>query len=426
MKKIVKALSVIIAPFLFVCAFVSGCKKSKAVEMGSKSIMQDVDVPPTQTPAYEQYSRQAIAEYKAVADKHLDGDGEVDIENAEVIQAANKASAKLYAYACYNERSLDKYAWFNHQTAGTNLGGGTYANIIKQDYYLRVNESEEHCGYNYTYTCKFATEYSGAVSPFKGAFEEAKMAIITDTDTIYKFKGNTGNMQPGSYNEALGCNIFETDWKTQNNKWGVKGGYRDVMVKGDFIHPDDIEADIIKQAEDYSTDKNLNDYAPDRPWSTTIHGNINILAENVVKYSTIFEDPETGKYLIIMNIDTEVANKDEASLKMLRRTNEPSNDCKWKSGDNDPDDVNLQEDTGLRIIFSLWDNGLFYHYMISERWNGTIVIFDGTAESSIAVYYSYSDRDCDMTANLERLEEAKKLMGDAEAAICYKKEEIYV
>lgn len=406
MKKIVKIFSLIIAPLVFIATFISGCKKGKTVDVDNGKIMQDIDVPPTQTPAYEQYSRQAIAEYKAVAAKHTDGDGEVDTENEEVIAAACSAAAKLYAYACYNERMLDRYVWFNNQTAGTDLGMGNYANIVKQDYYLRVNKNERHCGYNYTYTTKWAKEYAGAVGAFRSTFEDARMSVITDTDKVYKFKGETDKLHFGASNETLGCDIIETEWKTQNDTWGAEGVNKDIMVKGEFIHPDDIEADIIKQADEYSTDKHANDYAPDRPWTVTIHGNINILAENIVKYAMIVEDPETGRYLIMMNIDTEVANRDEASLKMLRRTNEPSNDCMWKSGDNGPDDVYLGEDTGLKIIFSIWDNGLFYHYTVSERWSGTIVIFDGTAESSLSVNYSYSERDCDMTAYLKQLEAA--------------------
>lgn len=401
MKKIVKVLSFLVTPLIFIGAFLAGCKSGKAVEVESGDIMQDIDVKPTQTPAYEKWSRQAIEDYKAVARRHVDGEGETDYDNKEVIDAARAAAAKLYAYACYNERTLDRYAWFNNQTGGTDLGGGNFANIVKQDYYLRVNESEDTCGYRFTYTYKWATEYAGTLSPFKSVFEAARMAVITDTDVIYKFEGDTGTFRFGEPNDSLNCNMVECDWSTKSKEWGVKD-YE--MVKDDFIPPEDLEADIIKQADEYW----------ENGTSPTIHGNINILAEDIVKYAMIIEDPETGRYLIMMNIDTEVANKDDASLKMLRKINSPSNDCAWKSGENGPDDINLGEDTGLKIIFSIWDNGLFYHYTISERWNGTIVVFNGTAESAITVYYSYSDRDCDMTKNLEMLEHAKKTMNTEE------------
>ena len=55
-------------------------------------------------PLYEQYSVQAYNDYKAVAGSYRDAEGEIDILRDEVIAAAIPAAAKLYAYACYNER----------------------------------------------------------------------------------------------------------------------------------------------------------------------------------------------------------------------------------------------------------------------------------------------------------------------------------
>ena len=151
MRKVLRVITLIITPLILVCAFLSGCKScgGKHVDIDNSDIMQDINVSPTQSPAYEQYSRQAIEEYKQVAAMHLDGDGEVDIENAEVIQAANSAAAKLFAYACYNERTLDKYVYFSNQDGETDLGGSGFANATRQEYYLRVNESENTCGYRY-------------------------------------------------------------------------------------------------------------------------------------------------------------------------------------------------------------------------------------------------------------------------------------
>ena len=154
MKKFVKVASVLIAPVMLFCALLSGCKKGKAVEVDNGGIMQDIDVAPTQTAAYERYSREAVEEYKAVARSHTDADGEVDFENAEVSEAACKASAKLFAYACYNERTLDKYAYFSNQDGETDLGSNGYAAAKRQEFYLRVNESGNTCGYRYHYTIK--------------------------------------------------------------------------------------------------------------------------------------------------------------------------------------------------------------------------------------------------------------------------------
>ena len=157
MKKILKALSLLTVPVIFLCAFITGCKKGKDVELDNGQIMQDMQTAPLQKAAYEEYSRQALEEYKNVASQHT-VDGEIDTENENVIAAANKASAKLFAYACYNERLLDKYVYFSHQEGNTDLGLSGSATALRQEYYLRVNESGNTCGYRYHYTIKKVTD----------------------------------------------------------------------------------------------------------------------------------------------------------------------------------------------------------------------------------------------------------------------------
>jgi hypothetical protein len=80
--------------------------------------------------------------------------------------------------------------------------------------------------------------------------------------------------------------------------------------------------------------------------------------------------------------------------------------------DEEEDAEGFGEDTGLRIIFRLWNNGLFRSYTIAERWSGKIVIFDGEADSQTTVYYSYSDRDCDIAQYKTMLEDAKALVNN--------------
>lgn len=380
MKKIVKILSVFVAYIVLGCTFLAGCKKGEDVDdvVDTGGIMRDIDEKPTEKPAYEEYSAKAIAEYKAVAAQHT-VDGETDIENEEVQNAARAAAAKLYAYACYNERTLDKYVYFSHQEGDTDLGGSGAATALRQEYYLRVNETDDTCGYRYHYTLKKVKEASGLVAGFKGLFESARLRFTDKTNLLYRFEGD--NIRIGNEHDVLGCEVLECDWAT-----GKDWGKPDIeMKKSPFIEPDKIEEDIVANAgED----------------NITIRGNINILAENIVKSATITEEDEGG-YFIIMSVDTAVANSDEASLKMLRKANS-SGDCEWVDGD---------DDSGLMIIFRLWENGMFRFYNIKERWSGKIQGFGGTADSLTSYYYSYSDRDCDMTKNLETLEKAKQLKG---------------
>lgn len=383
MKKIVRALSCVIAPFVLLCGLFTGCKKGKDIEIPKEKngIMLDKDVEPAAAAAYKQYTASALAAYKEVAAQHTDADGEVDFSDESVVAAATEAAAKLYAYACYNERTLDKYVFFGDQEGTTDLGGSSKGTARRQEYYLRINENEDTCGYRYHYTIKKVIEATGTIKTFKSKFESARIRVTDETSLLYRFEGD--NIVFGAEDENLGVQLLECDWETGSD-WGKS----DIeMVKGDFIEPENIRADI----EEYAGEDNI-----------TIRGNINILADNIVKFANISEE-EDGTIDVLMVIDTDVANNDAASLAMLRKAN-GSDNCKWIAGD---ESEGFADDTGLRIVFRLWGNGLFRSYSIIERWNGSIVIFNGTAESQTTVYYSYTDRDCDMTAKLEMLEAAK-------------------
>lgn len=378
MKKIIRVLSLVIAPLVCICTFLAGCKscgkKVEAAEM--TGIMKDINTPPSQKAAYEQYTRQAINEYKAVAEKHT-VNGEVDEENEEVVKTAAETAAKLFAYACYNERTLDKYVYFSNQVGKTDLGISGSATALRQEYYLRVNEGADTCGYRYHYTIKKVQESSGAVAGFKSLFENARMRFTDETNLLYRFEGD--KIKVGEPHERLDCELLTCEWKTGED-WAKPDAE---MKKSEYLEPADIRADI----EEHAGEDNI-----------TIRGNINILADGIVKKAFISDDEEGGVF-VMMYIDTEVANRDEASLKMLRKSNS-SNDCKWVGEDG----------FGLMIVFNVWDCGLFKSFFVSENWSGKISGFSGEADSVTSTYYSYSDRDCDMTENLEMLARANEAL----------------
>ena len=389
MKRAKKFATILASAFISVC-FLVGCGEKVSVNSG---LIVDNDVAPTQTAEYEQYTRQALDEYFAVADKHR-VDGDVDVDNEEVIAAAKPTAAKLFAYACYNERRLNQYVFFSHQKGNTDLGINGSATAIKQEYYLRINEQEGiTCGYRYHYTIKKVAESSGSIGMFKDLFESARTRITDETDLLYRLEGSKiKDLEECQYSDLIGDKMLACDWKT-----GKDWGKHDLIIrKGDFIEPDKIEEDIVNYAEDDNH---------------TIRANINILAENIVENSIIVElvneNGEQEGYLIQMTIATDVANKDEASLAMLRKAN-GSDDCEWVNAI----DEDGEETPGLAIFFSIWNNGLFRHYTVSEVWKGKISGFSGTADSSTTYFYSYSDRDCDMTPYLKMLEEAKAAKGE--------------
>lgn len=391
MKKFVKILSLVVAPFVVMCAFLTGCKscKGEKVNIENGDILQDMDVAPTQKAYYEEQTKQALAEYKSVASQHI-VDGDEDRENPEVIAAANKAAAKLFAFACYNERTLDKYVYFSNQEGTTDLGTTGSATAVRQEYYLRINESAETCGYRYHSTLKKVTDSSGAVDMAKKAFESARLRVTDKSNLLYRFEGD--KIKWDDYVERLDCSLLKSNWRTGED-WGREDLY--IAKSSELPTIEDIENDIVSQAG--------ND-------NITIRCNINILADNIVKCANIIEDEDSGDIVVLMRIDDEVANADEASVKMLSKANGTKGDCNWQSNHVEGEE-GIAEDTGLMIIFRLWSNGLFRSYQVIERWRGKmdipVISVSGTANSVTYVYYSYSDRDCDMTEHLEMLEEAK-------------------
>lgn len=378
MNKIIRAICLLAAPAVLAVGVLAGCK-GKPVELpvNEDGLLLDKDTAPGFDAAYTRYSAAALEEYLAVAQSHT-VDGDVDFDDEEVAASAKTAAAKLYAYACYNERTLDKYVYFGNQEGYTTLSATSGGKALRQEYYLRVNESEETCGYRFHYTIKKVLEASGTVSTFKSSFESARIRMTDKTNLLYRFEGD--NLRVGEADPNLGYEMLECDWATGSD-WGVP----DIeMVKSDYIAPENIAADI----EAHAGEDNI-----------TMRGNINILAENIVKGAYIYPQDDGGA-LIVMTIDTDVANGDAASLKMLRKGN-GSDNCRWVADGED------ESDTGLSIMFYIWGNGLFRFYTVQERWTGKIAIFTGTAESTTTVCYSYSDRDCDMAGYLQMLEAAK-------------------
>ncbi len=398
MKKFAKVFTLIAVPVIAASMLFAGCKscKGKAVDPPPENqLMRDIEVPPEQHAYYEAQSRQVIEEYQEVAARHTDANGEVDANNSEVVAAASSAAAKLYAFACYNERYLDKFVFFGDQVGDTDVSGFGSATAERQEYFLRVNESENTCGYRYHRTIKKVKESSGTIDTFKSLFESARVRMTDKTNLLYRFEGN--DIRYGEHNDALSCDVLTCNWRTGDD-WGKA----DIeMVKGSYLETlDDIKADILASAN--GDNKN-------------IRGNINILADNIVKYANIVVDEETGGIFVLMTIDTDVANADDASMAMLKNANGTSGNCLWKGDPSTVNDEGFGEDTGLRIIYALWPNGLFRMYNIIERWEGKMDLKiakpTGLAESTTLVYYSYSDHDCDMAGYLNMLEAAKEQVG---------------
>ncbi len=349
MKKFIKALTLGVATAVLggAAAFSAACTKLQTNFLKGKT--DAYNTAPVQEAYYEDLSAAAIAEWKADGAK------------------APETAGKLWALACYNERYLEKFCYFLDQDGTTKVGGGD-SHAIKQEYYLRWNETSDHCGYRYHYTIKEVESMTGILAGLKSAFEDATLRVSVDTNVFYRYRGDDKDIKMGE------DGILTVDWH-EGEDWG-KVEEDNKMVKSEEIPTlEGIEEDIGESVIGKDNNNNV-----------TIHGNINTLAENIVKSAEITENTD-GSYSVTMVIDNEVANADEASLKMLRNANS-SGDCKWKA-DGD--------DTGLKIDFTVWANGLMKEYTIDESWKGKISGFSGSVDSVTVVKYSYADSDTDVT-----------------------------
>lgn len=390
MKRFLKFLCIAIIPVMAACFFLAGCKNCKGedADVSVVGVLYDKDVQPTQTAVYEADTTAAYNEYKAV----LDANGG-DVNNTAVIKAAGNAAAKMFVYASYNERELDKYVYFCNQPGKTELSGTT--RVTRQDYFLRINKQEGVTeGYRFHQTVKKVHKIAAVLSGFKSKFEQGRIRLTDKTNLLYRFEiYNTKSIKFVDVNDPTAeggkRQLLTGDWKTGED-WGVENTE---MVKSPHLDASEIHDDIINYGAE------------------TLRCTVDLLLENVAKGGTIEYDAAKHQYKITLNIDTDVANADNDVSRAMLHDSTGASDVKWKS-EGDQTDL-LNSDTGLKLEFVLWENGLFRSYKITERWKGKMYSFSGTGETESTVDYSYSDRDCDMTVHLQMLEKAKESVANS-------------
>ena len=363
---IIKILSLLAVPAIVVGA--AACKDDGAANSGYELL--DKDAYPAVEAPYEEESRAAIERWLAAENNPLTS-----------AQVAKEVAAELFAYACYNEEYIDKYVYFSDQTGSTDLGATGKSTVTKQDYKLIIHESDKTPGYKYHYTIKHVDEISGVISMFQSLFESGtRLRFVTDTNKLYRFDGNDPHY---AEDESLVQDILTCNWTPDTSSWGTDDPPI-VKREGEKLTLAEMEQDVLETARSGG--------------ESAMHCNINILADGIVDSASIMKMPSGDCYTVTMNINIDVANADEASITMLRNAN-GSSDCRWVSEGG-------STSSALQILYQVWDNGLFKVYGLKETWSGTTNGFRGTANSSLSVQYSYSDRDTDMTAKLAMLDEA--------------------
>lgn len=373
-SKILKICALCAVPF--VVATASACGGTQIGENKSYYLQDDGLYPAVAAP-YEEESRAAISRWESASASERD-------------DVAKEVAAELYAYACYNEEYIDKYVYFSSQTGSTSLAGGS-GSVTNQNYKLIINadEASGQVGYKYHYTIKHVENATGSINTFRNQYENARLRFVAETNKLYRFEGD--NIRYETDESGAATDMLTCDWTTGDD-WGTEDPPI-VKREGEKLSLEGIEQDIISISEDLDT------------YEAVIHGNINILADNIVKNATITEGRANGHtvFEVVMEINSVVANADEASQSMLKHANMDASRCDWDADENG---------VGPIITFQIWDNGLMKYYKIDESWNGTVMIlFSGSADTETEVWYSYSDRDTDMEDKLAMLEDAKTARG---------------
>lgn len=289
-------------------------------------------------------------------------------------------AAYLWALASYNYGQADQFAMFQNKVGNTTLDGNI-GTLAYQQYYKEKRHDGDYKGEKYHYTIKHVYD-STFSSMVEGLLESARMRFVANTGDLqglYRFKlngdGDEVTKFTGKY--LFGEEILSTQWQTGKD-WGkeekVYGAYR-------IVENNKSLGEVMAALE--------NDIQTCAMGDRQVMGNINTLGEGVVESATITPSSDGSYYTIVMTLDLDALNADPRSIEFLEDDNSASN-MKWNK---------------CNVTFEMWKTGLFKSYSIEENWSGHIVIYDGSAEVSNKVFYSYTEEDCSMDKEIAFLKE---------------------
>ena len=305
-----------------------------------------------------------------------------DVLASDTLDDATKA-AYLWVLAGYNHGQSERFAYFQNKLGETDLGSEGKGKLAYQQYHkeLRANDAENFGGGKYHYTIKHVYD-STLPSIYGDMLEDAAIRFVANVDGLnglYRFKLNGDGEEVTQFTgkELLGEEILTTKWQTGSD-WGkaekVYGAYR--------IVENDKSLDEVMTALE-------NDIQTCEMENRQVMGNINTLGDGVVKDATITPSSDGSYYTIVMTLDLGALNADARSIQFLEDDNTAKN-MKWNK---------------CNVTFEMWKTGLFKSYSIEENWSGKIVVYDGSAEVSNKVFYSYTAQDCSMDKEVAFLKE---------------------
>lgn len=329
--------------------------------------MDGYDTMPTISSPYEALSRSALAELQQVYAK--------EEYTATDMQTMADDVAQLFAYACYGEQYLDHYSYMQAKDGKTTVGAGS-ATAQTQDYFIALpylpTGDNAGRGIRYHYTIKKVTSVTGALKSFKGLMENNICLRFVKDDLLYRFEGTKTTVTDQTLVDIF---LMGANWNrypegnSRYNDWGKVDGSPRVPTEAPLTI-DEIKADIVANA---GSD------------NMRLRGNVNLLANNVIeRVNSVYVDEQTGAISISLALDIDVANRDQASKKMVKNAN--GSDCSW--------------DNALTMSMTFWPNGLMQNYYVAETWVGKIYGMSGSIETITNVVFDYAIADYHMDDKL--------------------------
>ncbi len=266
--------------------------------------------------------------------------GIVDIINDATLTNAQKIQ-RIMSATEQNEITAERFNYFQYKKGSTDLGSHSGTLIYQR---LRKQNQQN----------KDDTTYKRAVNHNFNALEttsvEDAMKRFLWDNKIYRMKGTIDNLV---YDEESGLLTMTGDssWKKGNN-------FGDEEFVASSQNLDETKKTCIN-------------------WSCE-----NIVLNDGAKIESKTNESGDVFYELTFTVDLDVANADSATIARLEN-------------DNGGSGMSLGK---MEITAQVWECGLMKFYQTSEIWSGTIaVIYSGSAETDTYTWYSYTERDNDMS-----------------------------
>lgn len=242
-----------------------------------------------------------------------------------------------------NEITAERFNYFQYKVGSTDLGSN-HGTLI----YQRLRKQNQECKDDTTFKLAVNHNFDAVAINF---VQDAMIRLGYD-NKIYRIEGDVANLD---YDEDSGL-VYMTD----NTGWSKGKNF------GDY--------------ESVSSSQNLDETKKTcANWSCE-----NIVSEENASIERKTTDSGNAYYELTFSVDLTVANADPDTISRLEN-------------DNGASGMSLGK---LEVRAEVWECGLMKFYETSETWTGRIVLYSGSADTHSYTWYSYTERDNDMSGSV--------------------------